>query len=127
MIVHIVMIEPRADLERGALAAAIVDLQTAAREIPSIRQLRIGRRIRHGLPGYEQSMARDFSYAVIIEFDDQAGLEQYLRHPSHAALSRHFATVGEQSLAYDYEFVDAGELPAEMDLPAEAGSHGEST
>ena len=109
MIAHIVMIEPRADLERGTLPAAIADLQAAAREIPSIRHLRIGRRIRHGLPGYEQSMARDFSYAVIIEFDDRAGLEEYLRHPSHAALSRHFATVGEQSLAYDYEVVDVGD------------------
>ena len=107
MIAHIVMIHPRADLERAALAAAVADLRTAAREIPSIRQLRIGRRIRHGLPGYEQSMSRDFSYAVIIEFDDQAGLEEYLQHPSHAALSRHFSTAAEQALAYDYDLVDA--------------------
>lgn len=109
MIAHVVLIQPRADLERRELEATVTDLESAAREIPSIRRLRIGRRVRHGLPGYEQSMTRDFSYAVIIEFDDQAGLEEYLRHPSHAALSRHFATAGEQALAYDYEIVDAGE------------------
>lgn len=109
MIVHVVMIEPRAHLERGALAVAIADLQTAAREIPAIRRLRVGRRVRHGLPGYEQLMTRDFSYVAIFEFDDQRGLEEYLRHPSHAALSRHFATAGEQALAYDYELVDASD------------------
>lgn len=103
------MLQLRADVQRGGLAQIIADLQTSSREIPSIRRLRVGRRIRHGLPGYEQSMTRDFSCAAIFEFDDQRGLEEYLRHPSHAALSRHFATAAEQALAYDYELVDASD------------------
>ena len=106
MIVHIVLIQPRAALDRTALDRAVADLQTASREIPSIRRLRVGRRVRHGLPGYEQAMTADFAYVALIEFDDQQGLQEYLRHPSHGALSRHFATLGERTLAYDYEISD---------------------
>jgi len=106
VIVHVVMIQPRAAVEPAAVEAAVADLTAASREIPSIRRLRVGRRITHGLPGYEQLMTADFAYVAIIEFDDQRGLEEYLRHPSHATLSRHFANLGERSLAYDYEIQD---------------------
>jgi hypothetical protein len=106
VIVHVVMIQPRAAVDRAAIEAAVADLETASRAIPSIKRLRVGQRIRHGLPGYEQSMTADFAYVAIIEFDDQGGLQDYLRHPSHAALSRHFAALGERTLAYDYEIAD---------------------
>ena len=112
MIVHVVMIQPRADLQSGALATAVADLRAAAKEIPSVRRLRIGRRVRHGRPGYEASMSRDFAYLALIEFDDERGLAEYLEHPSHAVLSRHFATIGEQALAYDYEVAEASDTPA---------------
>ena len=106
MIVHVVLIQPKAAIERTAIDAAVADLQTASREIPSIRRLRVGERVRHGLPGYEQSMTADFAYVALIEFDDRRGLQEYLRHPTHDALSRHFATLGERTLAYDYEISD---------------------
>ena len=106
MIVHVVMIEPHANLHRSLVDDAIADLEKAAREIPSIRRLRVGTRVRHGFPGYEQAMSVDFTYAAIVEFDDQRALEEYLRHPSHAVLSRHFAALGERRLAYDYEVRD---------------------
>ena len=106
MIVHVVLIQPRTGLERSAVDAAIADLQTASREIPSIKRLRIGERVRHGLPGYEQSMSTDFAYVALIEFDDRRGLQEYLQHPSHGSLSRHFATLGERTLAYDYEVAE---------------------
>lgn len=106
MIVHVVLIEPHADLPPGALDVVIADLENATREIPGIRRLRVGTRVRHGLAGYEQGMVVDFAYAAIVEFDDQRGLEEYLRHPAHAVLSRHFATLGERTLAYDYEVSD---------------------
>lgn len=112
MIVHVVMIQPRPDLEAGALAAVLADLRAAAKEIPSVRRLRIGRRVKHGRPGYETAMTRDFAYLALIEFDDERGLADYLEHPSHAALSRHFATIGEQALAYDYEVAEASDTPA---------------
>ena len=108
MILHIVVIEPHPGSEPAALARAQSDLQEAVRQIPSIRRLRVGPRVRHGLPGYEEQMRIDFAYAAVFEFDDQAGLEAYLRHPFHATLARHFATLGRQALAYDYAVQDVG-------------------
>jgi hypothetical protein len=103
VIVHVVMIEPRANLDPAAIDAAVADLARAAKEIPSIRRIRIGRRAIHGRAGYEQAMVIDYAFVALIEFDDQSGLDEYLRHPSHTSLSRHFATLGERSLAYDYD------------------------
>ena len=103
MIVHVVMIEPRPNLSDGELTTALQDLETAAAEIRAISRLRVGRRIRHGLPGYEQAMTQDYSYLALIEFEDTRGLQEYLQHPAHEKLSRHFASLGTTSLAYDYE------------------------
>ena len=107
MIVHVVMIEPRADLSERELTTALQDLEKAASEIRAISRLRVGRRIRHGLPGYEQAMTRDYSYLALIEFEDARGLQEYLQHPAHEVLSRHFASLGATSLAYDYDVWDA--------------------
>ena len=84
----------------------MADLQHAAVTIPSIRSLRIGRRVRHGLPGYEQMMGVDYQYLAIFEFDDRAALEAYLRHPAHEAAGRHFTEAAAHALAYDYEVIE---------------------
>jgi hypothetical protein len=107
MIAHVVLFNPRADLSEGDRRLLLEALVDASGEIPSIRHFRIGKRVKHGLPGYEQMMADDFEFAAIIEFADMAGLKNYLAHPSHAEIGRHFTRSAERSLAYDYELVDA--------------------
>lgn len=107
MIVHVVLFEPRAGLTDAERQKVLDDLRLAATSIPSLRRCRIGRRIRHGLPGYEQAMPIDFQYAAIMEFDDRAGLEAYLRHPAHETAGRHFTESAAHALAYDYEVSDA--------------------
>ena len=108
MIVHLILFEPRADLSAAQRQQVIDDLRSAADSIPSVKRCRIGRRLRHGAPGYEAAMAVDYQYAVIMEFDDRAGLEAYLRHPAHHAAGRHFTTSAANALAYDYEVAEAG-------------------
>ena len=108
MIVHIILFEPRADLERSQRQQVIDDLRSAADSIPSVKRCRIGRRVRHGTPGYEAAMTVDYQYVVIMEFDDRAGLEAYLRHPVHHAAGRHFTMSASRALAYDYEVEEAG-------------------
>ena len=73
------------------------------RRFHSVRRLRIGRRVRHGLPGYEQLMAEDFEYAVLIEFDDVEGLVAYLRIRSTPRSACTSAQSAAAALAYDYE------------------------
>ena len=107
MIAHIILFRPRAGLPSDQRAGIFSALVLAARDIPGIRQFRVGRRIRHGLPGYEQAMQEDFEFMVIIEVDDVEALKAYLSHPSHAAFGRHFTESAAAALAYDYELVEA--------------------
>ncbi len=103
MIVHVILFEPRADLTDVQRQQVLDDMRAAAGSIPSLRRCRIGRRLRHGAPGYEAMMKVDYQYAAIMEFEDRAGLEEYLRHPAHHAAGRHFTMSAANALAYDYE------------------------
>ncbi len=106
MIVHVVLFSPRPDLSAADRAALVGALESAAKHIPSIKRLRVGKRVKHSLPGYEQMMHDDFEYTVIIEFDDVEGLKAYLQHPAHAAAGHHFTASASKALAYDYEVAD---------------------
>ena len=104
MIAHIVLLQPRPDLTPQQRDDAIETLTKSSAGIPEIRGLRLGRRIKHGLPGYEQLMPQDFEFALIIEFDDVEALKRYLQAPAHDALGQLFYTATSAALAYDYEF-----------------------
>jgi len=106
MIAHVVLFKPKPELTAAQREAVLGDLKAAASGIPTVRRLRVGRRIRHGRPGYEQLMREDFEYVVIIEFDDVDGLAAYLAHPQHAAIGSHFMQSAAAALAYDYEMED---------------------
>ena len=110
MIVHIVLFEPRADLSDADRQRVIADLKAAASSISSLRRCRIGRRIRHGLPGYEAAMRTNYQYVALMEFADREGLEAYLRHPAHHAAGQHFTTSAASALAYDYEMSEAADF-----------------
>lgn len=119
MIVHVVLFEPRPDLTEGGRQRVFDDLRASATTIPSVRRFRIGRRVRHGVPGYEQAMSDDYSFAAVIEFDDLSGLKAYLQHPSHEAIGRHFNQSALRALAYDYAMFDAAHPDAAAHLLAQ--------
>ena len=106
MIAHIVLLQPRADLTEAQRADALAALRNAAAGVPEIRTVRLGRRIKHGLPGYEQSMSQNFEYALLIEVDDADALKRYLQAPAHAALGDLFYHATSAALAYDYALED---------------------
>jgi hypothetical protein len=109
VIAHIILFEPRADLTDSERAQVLDAFTRATEKVPAVRSVKVGRRVLHGSPGYERAMHQNFEYAAIIEFDDIAGLESYLRHPAHAAAGRHFSESASAALAYDYAFVSAGD------------------
>jgi hypothetical protein len=106
VIAHIVLLQPRAGLSDAERREALDTLAHAAANVPEIRRFRLGRRVTHGLPGYEQLMAQDFEFALIIEVDDVPALTRYLRAPAHAALGTLFSTATSAALAYDFEMDD---------------------
>jgi Stress responsive A/B Barrel Domain len=109
MIAHVIMFRAKPELTAADRKSIVEALTAAASGIAAIQRFRIGRRIRHGLPGYEQAMREDYEYVVMIEMENLDALKAYLRHPSHAALASHFTQSAAAALAYDYEIVDASQ------------------
>jgi hypothetical protein len=107
VIVHVVLLTPRPDLTAADRAAAIAALANTTAAVPEVRRFRIGRRVRHGLPGYEQHMRAAYEIALLLELDDLAALTRYLRTPAHSALGHLFATATSEAIAYDYDVVEA--------------------
>lgn len=110
MIAHVVLFAPRADLTHAERQDVLQAFRAAAEGAPTVRGVRIGRRVRHGLPGYESAMREDYEYLAILDFDDVDGLKAYLQHPAHSAAGRHFSASAAAALAYDYAVASPGEL-----------------
>jgi hypothetical protein len=107
MVAHVVLLTPRPDLTAEQRESLVASLERATREIPSVRRVLVGRRVRHG-PVYEEQMAVDLAFCAIFEFDDLAGLQAYLAHPAHQELGARFYDSLAAALAYDYEVGDPG-------------------
>ena len=102
MVSHLVLMKPRADVSPADRRALVDAFDRAIREIPTVRDVRVGRRVTHGA-GYEQGMPDTADYLIIIDFDDLAGLQAYLRHPAHEALGVRFGQSLSSALVYDFE------------------------
>jgi len=99
VISHVVLFSPKEDLGREGRRELLDALVAASATIPSIKRFRVGRRVKHGLPGYEQHMADDYQFAAIVEFDDLdgttlLGLRRYGLSRSSRALKRALDIVG---------------------------------
>lgn len=112
MIAHVVLMKPKPDLSRADRQAFAAAFERALREIPTVRSVRIGRRLVHGA-GYEtESVDGAGEYLAVIDFDDLAGLQTYLRHPAHDELGRRFYEVMSSAAVYDFEVGGVEEVAA---------------
>lgn len=102
VISHVVLMKPRADLSAAGRQALVAAFERALRDIPSVRSVRIGRRVVHGA-AYEALSPDAGDYLAVIDFDDLAGLQEYLRHPAHEELGARFYQALSAALVYDYE------------------------
>ena len=109
MITHLVMFRPGASVAGESRRAILESVRKMVSGSPTIRRCSVGRRIRHGLAGYEQAMREDYEYALLLEFDDVEGLTAYLTSAAHTAVGKLFTSAASASLAYDYEVTDLGE------------------
>ena len=109
MLFHVVLFLPRAELGAADRACLVEAFEEALQRIPSIRRFHVGRRVTHGA-GYEALMPVSLDYAAIIEFDDLAGLQAYLRHPAHEELGQRFMRSLEASAIFDYQMQGGEEL-----------------
>ena len=104
MLWHLVLLKPRPELsfaDRRGFAAAF---RHAVETIPTVRAVRIGRRVTHGA-AYERVAPDAADYLAVVEFDDVAGLQAYLQHPAHDDLAERFGQSLSASLVYDFELL----------------------
>jgi hypothetical protein len=112
MVSHVVMMKPRADLSADDRQTLVAAFERAIRAIPTVRAVRVGRRIVHGA-GYEQTAPDAADYLIVIDFDDLEGLQTYLRHPAHEELGARFGQSLSSALVYDFEVGGLEELRLE--------------
>src|SRR5262249_2907187 len=114
MVSHVVLMTPRGDLSHEDRAAFLDSFRRALRAIPSVRRVRIGRRVTHGAQ-YEKLPLPAADFIVSIDFDDLAGLQAYLRHPAHDDLGTRFYQTLSAALVYDFEMREGIEGLEELD------------
>jgi hypothetical protein len=102
VIAHIVLLQPKPELTEHQRTDALETIRRSAADLPDVRRFELGRRVKHGLPGYEQLMAQDFEFALIVEVDDMDALKRYLQAPAHGMIGSLFYTAASSALAYDY-------------------------
>ena len=102
MVAHVVLFRPRADLPQDDALVLLDVFARAVRAIPAVRSARIGRRLRIGAQ-YEQLPQPDFPYLAVIEFADEAALQEYLNHPAHEEVATRFWSILEATQVFDYE------------------------
>jgi hypothetical protein len=66
---------------RGKIASIVAGLQSLVGVVPSIRSLSVGPSVVSG-PNH-------WDLALIVDFDDEAGLEAYQVHPEHQKVGAH--------------------------------------
>ena len=108
MIAHVVLLQPKQTLSAEARRMALETLSRSAASVPGIARFRIGKRVRHDLPGYEQQMTVDYEFALILEFESIEALTAYLTAPAHGVLGHLFTDATSAALAYDYDLREAG-------------------
>ena len=64
--------------------------------------MRVGRRLIHGA-AYERLTPDSGDFMVSIAFDDLAGLQTYLTHPSHEDLGARFYQSISSGFVFDFE------------------------
>ena len=100
MIAHVVLFDLKPALTAGERHAFMAAFTRAMAEVPSVRDVRVGRRTSIGA-AYETA-GDVFSFVAVLEFENVAGLRQYLEHPVHAELGSIFWSSTARSMVGDF-------------------------
>lgn len=100
MIKHIVMFSFKKDQEKSKeelLATAKSMLQDFEKEIPSIKKFEF-------VTNAEGAPDNNCDLALICDFEDLEGLNEYQNHPKHLEFAKFITAVRDNRACIDYEF-----------------------
>ena len=79
---------------RNQIASIIAGLESLVGVVPSIRALSVGPSVVTG-PNH-------WDLGLIVDFDDEAGLEAYQVHPEHQKVAAHIRSLVSEQAAVDF-------------------------
>ena len=106
MILHIVLYQPKASATGEELSELANALEAASRQIPSIRQVRVGRAIDFGFGYSNWPKDQNNGNVAVFEFADRTGLDAYLAHANHKRLAALFWSTCDQPTILDVSAAD---------------------
>ncbi len=103
MIAHVVLFEPKSSTTMGDRDSFLELMRVALQEIESVRRSFVGLRRKIGA-GYEDKVGDStYSYACVVEFDDESDLKSYLNHPLHVKVGQLFWQHCERTVIVDVD------------------------
>jgi hypothetical protein len=95
MITHTVLFQPKAEIGREDISAALKQVQALQEAIPGIIDVQVG----------ENSSTNDqgYTYGFVMHFVDRESLQAYAPHPAHRIVSDELVRISRRILDFDLE------------------------
>lgn len=101
MILHLVLYKPKPHITHDQLKSFALELQTLFRAVPAIKRVVVGKRTEVDA-GYQRSLGdTTYSHVAGLEFEDEAGLIEYLVHPGHRVVGKLFWELCESTSVFE--------------------------
>ncbi|WP_099467164.1 Dabb family protein [Konateibacter massiliensis] len=97
MIKHIVMFKLQENEKTENLETAKSMLASFEKEIPTLKKLEV-------VCNHKETPETNCDLALICDFEDIAGLNEYQKHPTHVAFGKFITQVRESRACIDYEY-----------------------
>lgn len=111
MTAHIVLYRAKPGTGPSDVRSLALAIDAACRGIPSVSRAIVGRITKQSSVGDLSVGDTTYDAAAVLEFADQAGLQEYLEHPIHIELSRLFWLHCQSTLVVDADMGDAATAP----------------
>jgi len=106
VIAHIVLLRTKPGMSSEEQGLFAQTFERACRSLPSIRRVRVGLVNVQNSSGHPEIGDKPYEVAAVLEFDDQEGLDRYLKDPGHTERARISWQFCESTLIVDAEMGD---------------------
>ena len=97
MILHVVLIKPKPDVDPDALRALRLVLDGLPEKVPGIKSYHFGPNVS------PEGLGRGYEYGFVMTFETAAARDAYLPHPEHLKVHPLMDEVANEVLVFDIE------------------------
>ena len=98
MIIHVVLLQPKAQTTEEEITTALEHVKALQRVIPGILAIAAGKN--------QSSYHHGYTYGIIMRFVDEASLQAHHPHPAHQAVVEELDDLCEQTIDFDLPEAD---------------------